>query len=159
LLKVVFPDKQVDMESFQGKRAAFENACKEAGLRLTHQRLEIYSELAVAADHPTADTIYQRIRKKIPTISLDTVYRTLATFASHGLINKIETVESQARFEVKIMRHHHVICRKCNMITDFQWESLDDVNLPVEISRWGRVENKNVIVYGICSECMEAGMK
>ena len=156
---MVFPYKQVDMESFKGKRAAFENACKEAGLRLTHQRLEIYSELAIAADHPTADTLYQRIRKKIPTISLDTVYRTLATFASHGLINKIETVESQARFEVKIMRHHHVICRNCNMITDFQWESLDDVNLPVEISRWGRVENKNVIVYGICSECMEAGMK
>ena len=142
------------MESINGKLAAFGNACREAGLRLTHQRLEIYSELAIAADHPTAETIYQRIRKKIPTISLDTVYRTLATFARHGLINKIETVESQARFEVKITRHHHLICRKCNKITDFQWQSLDDVKLPVEISRWGRVENRNVIVYGICNECM-----
>jgi len=147
-------DKKVAMESIREKRAAFENACRDAGLRLTHQRLEIFTELAVVADHPTAETIYERIRKKIPTISLDTVYRTLATFARHGLINKVETVESQARFEVKIMRHHHLTCRKCNKITDFQWESLDDVSLPVEISRWGRVENKNVIVYGICSECM-----
>jgi len=142
------------MESILGTRAEFENACREAGLRLTHQRLEIYSELADTPDHPTAETIYQRIRKKIPTISLDTVYRTLATFARHGLINKVETVESQARFEVKTMRHHHLTCRKCNKITDFQWESLDDVKLPAEISRWGRVENKNVIVYGICRECM-----
>ena len=156
---MVFPGKQVDMESFQGKRAAFEHACKEAGLRLTHQRLEIYSELAVAADHPTADTIYQRIRKKIPTISLDTVYRTLATFAHHGLINKIETAESQARFEVKLMRHHHVICRRCNRITDFQWESLDDLSLPAEIDRWGWIENRNVIAYGICTACTEGNKR
>jgi Fur family transcriptional regulator, peroxide stress response regulator len=142
------------MKVMGGKRAAFENACREAGLRLTHQRLEIYSELAFARDHPTAEMIHQRIRKKIPTISLDTVYRTLATLAHHGLINKIETVESQARFEVKIMRHHHVTCRKCNKITDFQWESLEDVSLPVEISRWGRIENKNVVAYGTCSQCM-----
>jgi Fur family peroxide stress response transcriptional regulator len=146
------------MKAMLGKRAAFENACREAGLRLTHQRLEIYSELAFACDHPTAEIIHQRIRKKIPTISLDTVYRTLATFAHHGLINKIETVESQARFEVKITRHHHLICRKCNAINDFQWESLDDVKLPVEISRWGRIENKNVIVYGTCSQCMGDGI-
>lgn len=143
----------MDMESKAAKRAVFENACREAGLRLTHQRLEIFSELADTPDHPTAETIYQRIRKKIPTISLDTIYRTLATFAHHGLINKIETAESQARFEVKLMRHHHVICRRCNRITDFQWESLDDVSLPAEIDRWGRVENRNVIAYGICAAC------
>jgi len=142
------------MESMREKHAEFENACREAGLRLTHQRLEIFSELAGTPDHPTAETIYQRIRGKIPTISLDTIYRTLATFAHHGLINKIETTESQARFEVKLMRHHHVICRRCNRITDFQWESLDDVSLPVEIDRWGRVENSNVTVYGICRECV-----
>ena len=147
-------DDKVDIKSKDAKCAAFQNACREAGLRLTHQRLEIYYELADTPDHPTAETIYQRIRKKIPTISLDTIYRTLATFAHHGLISKIETAESQARFEVKLMRHHHVICRRCNRITDFQWESLDDVNLPAEIDRWGRVENRNVIVYGICSECM-----
>ena len=142
------------MENGRGKIASFQNACREAGLRLTHQRLEIYSELADTPDHPTAESIYQRIRKKIPTISLDTVYRTLATFARHGLINKVETVESQARFEVKIKRHHHLTCRKCYKITDFQWESIDDVSLPVEINSWGRVENKNVTVYGICKDCL-----
>ena len=147
-------DDKVDIKSKDAKCTAFQNACREAGLRLTHQRLEIYYELADTPDHPTAETIYQRIRKKIPTISLDTIYRTLATFAHHGLISKIETAESQARFEVKLMRHHHVICRRCNRITDFQWESLDDVSLPAEIDRWGRVENRNVIAYGICTACM-----
>lgn len=152
-------DNQVDIKSKDAKRAAFEDACREAGLRLTHQRLEIFYELAGTPDHPTAETIYQRIREKIPTISLDTIYRTLATFAHHGLINKIETSESQARFEVKLMRHHHVICRRCNRITDFQWESLDDVSLPAEIDRWGRVENRNVIAYGICTPCTEGNKR
>ena len=92
----------MDIESIHDKRAALENACREAGLRLTHQRLEIYSELELACDHPTAEIIHQRIRKKMPTISLDTVYRTLATFARHGLINKVETVESRSSHSVAL---------------------------------------------------------
>ena len=90
----------------------FEHACRVAGLRLTHQRLEIYRELALSGDHPSAETLHQRLRKKVPTISLDTVYRTLATFARHGLINKVETTESQAQFEATGIRHHHLICSK-----------------------------------------------
>jgi Fur family peroxide stress response transcriptional regulator len=142
-------------EMFQEKLTAFESACREAGLRLTHQRLEIYRELAMADDHPSAEVLHQRLRRKIPTISLDTVYRTLATFESHGLISKVNTVESQARFEATGMRHHHLICRKCKEIMDFQWQLIDDVTLPEEISRWGRIDNKNVVVYGVCSKCLK----
>jgi len=139
----------------QEKLTAFESACREAGLRLTHQRLEIYRELAMADDHPSAEVLHQRLRRKIPTISLDTVYRTLATFQSHGLIRKVNTVESQARFEATGMRHHHLICRKCKEIMDFQWQLIDDVTLPEEISKWGRIDNKNVVVYGVCSKCLK----
>jgi len=106
-------------ETLEEQLAAFEQACRDAGLRLTHQRLEIFRELALATDHPGAELLHQRLREKIPTISLDTVYRTLATFASQGLINKVETIESQARFEVSQMQHHHLICRKCKQIMDF----------------------------------------
>ena len=139
----------------QGKITAFEIACREAGLRLTHQRLEIYRELAMAADHPSAEVLHQRLRRKIPMISLDTVYRTLATFESHGLISKVDTVESQARFEAKGIRHHHLICRKCKQIMDFQWQQIDEATLPEEIKRWGRIDNKNVVVYGVCCSCLE----
>ena len=66
---------------------AFEHACRNAGLRLTYQRLEIYGELARSFDHPSVELLHQRLRRKIPTISLDTVYRTLATFAGLGLVN------------------------------------------------------------------------
>jgi Fur family transcriptional regulator, peroxide stress response regulator len=134
---------------------AFEQACQAAGLRMTHQRLEIFRELAVAKDHPTAEMLHQRLRRNIPTLSLDTVYRTLATFAGHGLINKVETVESQARFEATHSNHHHLICSNCKEIMDFQWSAIDEAALPVEISSWGRIDNKNVVIYGICSKCLK----
>lgn len=142
-------------DMIQEQLTAFESACREAGLRLTHQRLEIYRELAMADDHPSAELLHKRLRRKILTISLDTVYRTLATFESHGLITKVDTVESQARFEATGMRHHHLICRKCKEIMDFQWQLIDDVTLPEEISNWGRIDNKNVILYGVCSKCLK----
>jgi Fur family peroxide stress response transcriptional regulator len=142
-------------EMIQEQLTAFKNACREAGLRLTHQRLEIYRELAKADDHPSAEVLHKRLRRKIPMISLDTVYRTLATFESHGLITKVDTVESQARFEATGMRHHHLICRKCKEIMDFRWQLIDEATLPEEINRWGRIDNKNVVVYGVCGKCLK----
>jgi Fur family peroxide stress response transcriptional regulator len=143
------------IEKIQEKLAAFESACREAGLRLTHQRLELYRELAKANDHPTAEMLYQRLRKTMPTISLDTVYRTMGTFENHGLIGKVDTVESQARYEAIGIRHHHLICRRCKEIMDFQWQQIDEAALPYEISQWGRIDYKNVVVYGVCCSCLE----
>lgn len=142
------------MDTLEEQLRRFVDACREAGLKLTHQRLEIFSELARSVDHPTAEALHQRLRRKIPTLSLDTVYRTLATFARYGIINKVETVESQARFEVTLVRHHHLICSTCNTIMDFQWPLVDEATLPEEIAGWGKVDNRSVVIYGICKNCL-----
>lgn len=141
-------------QSLKQQLSAFEDACRKEGLRLTPQRLEIFRELAFAVDHPSAETLHLRLVQGMPTLSLDTVYRTLATFASHGLINKVETVESQARFEVAQLLHHHLICRKCKQIIDFQWQFIDQASLPEEVHAWGRIERKNVVAYGTCQKCL-----
>ena len=95
-----------------------------------------------------------RLTDKMPTLSLDTVYRTLGTFVEHGLVSKVQTVESQARFEVARLLHHHLICQKCREIIDFQWQFFDDAALPDIVKIWGKVERKNVVVYGICCGCL-----
>lgn len=133
----------------------FQEICRTKDLRVTHQRLEIYKELAEAKDHPSAETLHHRLLLRMPTLSLDTVYRTLTTFISYNLINKVETVESQARFEVQHIRHHHLICRECNHIFDFQWHLLDQATLPDEIGRFGQFEQPNVVVYGTCEKCIK----
>ncbi len=131
----------------------FENVCHQKKLRITPQRLEIYSELARATDHPTAEMLYQRLSVKMPTLSLDTVYRTLGTLASHDLVHKVESTQNQARFEVQHIHHHHVICRMCNEISDLTWNLVDHTSLQEELHNWGKVERAHMVVYGTCAQC------
>lgn len=133
----------------------FQEACRAKDLRVTPQRIEIFKELAVAVDHPTAEKLHQRLIERMPTLSLDTVYRTLGTFKNMGLINKVETTESQAHFEVAHVQHHHLICDQCKTIIDFEWRQVDDAVLPEEVQSLGCFEKKNVVVYGLCHECLK----
>jgi len=133
--------------------AVFKEACKKAGLKVTRQRIAIFSELADSYSHPSAETIYIVLQKKLPTMSFDTVYRTLATFEKHGLISRIQTPESLARYEVAEDSHHHIVCTKCGRITDFNWNSFDASQLPRDISGWGTIDRKNVTLQGVCRKC------
>lgn len=144
-------------ENLKQQLQVFEETCRKAGLRLTPQRFEIYRELAVAVDHPSAETLHARLLEKMPTLSLDTVYRTLGTLAEYGLINRVVTVESQARFEVTRLLHHHLICKKCKQIVDFKWQFIDQVELPAAVDGWGRVEQKSMVAYGVCKDCLARG--
>ncbi|MDO8947013.1 MAG: Fur family transcriptional regulator [Desulfocapsaceae bacterium] len=139
--------------SLQQQMESFGEACRAADLKFTHQRLEIYRELAGASDHPSAEILHKRLQKNMPTLSLDTVYRTLATFEQHHLVKKVETVGSQARFEAQMTQHHHLICDTCKEIMDFQWSSFDGASLPEDIHQWGAIRNKNVTIYGTCRRC------
>lgn len=134
--------------------AEFQQACKAKDLRVTPQRIEIFKELADADDHPSAESLHQRLSDRMPTLSLDTVYRTLGTFCEMGLINKVETTESQAHFEVTFTRHHHLICERCKKIIDFHWQFVDDAELPEEVCSLGQFNRRNVVVYGICKDCL-----
>ena len=143
------------MDSIKKKLDAFGEACRGAGLRLTHQRLEIFRELAEATDHPSPEIIYKRLKRRLPTISLDTIYRTLSTLEKYNLIKRVQTMENQARFEAGMEQHHHLICRNCREIIDFKWENFDTSNLPADVFNWGRIENKNVVLYGLCKKCLK----
>jgi Fur family peroxide stress response transcriptional regulator len=141
------------------KMFLFEQKCKEAGLRLTPQRLEIYHELVSAKDHPSAYTLHKRLHKQMPTLSLDTVYRTLLTFEQYELIGRVTTQESQARFDAETEPHHHLICSVCKEIVDVESGSLEEVPIPDEVSRWGVIKSESVVFYGICNKCLEKSNK
>ena len=135
--------------------SAFEEACRREGLKITHQRLEIFKELLNSSDHPTVEKLYGRLQPKLPTMSLDTIYRTLTTLEQHGLVARVQTIESQARFESKMEEHHHVICKKCGKITDFYWNFPDEAVLPDEIVNWGKISRKTITLHGLCGQCMQ----
>ena len=128
-------------------------ACREAGLKVTHQRTEIYRLLVLLPDHPTAETIHKRVLATLPTISLDTVYRTLTTLEECNLVARIQTTESQARFEAVYAPHHHLICSRCKRVVDFQWPVVDTLEPPADIAQWGQIDSKTIVMYGVCNTC------
>ena len=139
----------------QERLREFEEVCRKEGLKITHQRLEIFKELLNSHDHPTVEKLYHRLQPKLPTISLDTVYRTLTTLEKHDLVVRVETGESQARFEGRIEEHHHAICKKCGKITDFYWIFPDEASLPDEILNWGQIVKKSLTLHGLCRRCLQ----
>lgn len=131
----------------------FQATCAAAGLKVTPQRLAIYRELVQAEDHPSAEMLFGRLRPAMPSLSLDTVYRTLATLEKNRLIQRVQTVQPQTRYEADISRHHHFICRCCARVVDFAWPALDQLTMPAEVDHFGLVLSHTVTVTGICQAC------
>jgi len=127
----------------------------DAGIKLTPQRIEIFRAIYGTASHPSAEMIYYRLKQKMPSISLDTIYRTLSTLEKLGLINRVTALDRQSRFDAKIETHHHFICTRCGSITDFYWPSFDNSSLPAGLEMRGRVTSKHIEVRGICADCLE----
>ena len=128
---------------------------RDAGLRLTHQRLEIVRVIAADETHPDVETVYRAVRKRVPTISLDTVYRTLATLAERGLISRVLFTPGPARYDANSARHHHFVCTRCGLIRDVEDADLDAIRPTAEVARIGRPDAVSVQFRGVCSACHE----
>jgi Fur family peroxide stress response transcriptional regulator len=133
----------------------FEKVFKAQGLRITHQRTEIFKALLQYPNHPTTEDVFDRVRKYLRTISLDTVYRTIATFEEYGLIKRVHHVDSATRIDINVCNHHHLVCRNCNRIEDFYWPEFDQMESPKSVSHWAQIEAKQVVISGLCSSCKE----
>jgi Fur family transcriptional regulator, peroxide stress response regulator len=131
----------------------FYDKCTEKGLKITRQRSLILDELVKATDHPTADAIYKRVRKSLPNISFDTVYRTLLLFSEIRVVNLVEGTGEQKRFEPNFHPHHHFRCIKCFTIFDFENDAYNDIAVPAAVQKRGVILNKRVVLEGICEKC------
>ncbi|SDP56649.1 Fur family transcriptional regulator [Desulforhopalus singaporensis] len=131
----------------------FEAVCRAEGIKLTHQRIEIFREIAQAGDHPDADLVFRRVRNRIPTISLDTVYRTLWLLNDLGLVVTLITSRGRTRFDANLSRHHHFVCGRCGFTRDFYSDNLDNISLPESVATYGEVEATHVEVRGLCHRC------
>lgn len=118
------------------------NILTAGGLKATHQRLVIYEVTAKMDHHPTADHIYEAIKKDYPSISLGTVYKTLETFVEKGLLKKVFTKESQMRYDPKTESHGHIYCANTNEIVDYYDTELTD--LITQFFKKKRVNNLHI---------------
>ena len=131
----------------------FKTACRAGGVKLTPQRTVIFREIASRLDHPDADAIHRAVARQLPTTSLDTVYRTLATMETLGLIVPLAPRHAGARFDANLERHHHFVCTHCGLVRDFASPRLDTLETPDEVAAFGTVLSTQVEVRGVCAKC------
>lgn len=147
----------MDNQGIAEKIAEFIETCRRHQLKITPQRVAIYRELLQSAMHPSADALYQIVRKEFPNISFDTVNRTLLTFANIGVANVVEIFGGAKRFDPNTMDHHHLHCVQCGKITDFHHRHFDDLDNPKDVPGNFRILDKRIVLKGICNECSNKG--
>jgi Fur family peroxide stress response transcriptional regulator len=138
------------------RMAHLTDGLRHAGVRLTHQRLEVCRELAGATDHPDAEAMCRGVRRRVPTVSLDTVYRTLWLLRDLGLIDALTTSRPRMRFDGNPAPHHHFVCTTCGEVYDFSSEEFDQLRVPKEVRAQGTVQKTHVEMRGTCLQCARA---
>lgn len=125
-------------------------------LRMTKQRQIILEELCKLKSHPTADEMYQILRKKMPRISLGTVYRNLDILSECGKIQKIDVGGTQKRFDGNADPHYHIRCIRCNKVEDIDIEPDSKIeNLAQKMTNYLVLRHHTEFV-GICPACRSA---
>jgi len=122
-------------------------------IRMTNQREMILQELQKSREHLTADELYQRIRKKMPRISLATVYRNLEILSEVGLIQKLEVSGRQKRFDWNTEEHDHIYCIHCHKVDNLKMDR-DELGVKVPDTASGyKLTGYRLEFSGLCENC------
>ncbi len=127
--------------------------CREHKLAATHQRRVIYDTVMSLHGHPSPELIYEQVRKKIPSISLATVYKNIRTFLDSRMLREVSFHHGSLRVEPNEHEHHHLVCVRCKQITDLDAESLGPVRVKERLPRGFQVTRITVDVLGVCAAC------
>jgi len=122
-------------------------------IRNSLQRQVILEELQREKSHPSAQEIFERVRHRLPKISLGTVYRNLEQLAAQGMIQKIEAAGGQRRFDGELSEHYHVRCLYCGRVDDAPLPLLSRLN-----QAFGKMSEYTILGHrlefvGICPRC------
>jgi len=135
------------------KIEAFTAECREKGLSITEQRVAIFKELCTTDTHPSAEDIYGRLKNRIPTLSLATVYKTLDAFERHQFVTKTRATGEKARYDANIEPHHHLVCTECGKIQDLSSKNLIEQRPARNQLNGFEVKTCRVDFHGICKDC------
>jgi len=118
---------KISQDIITRRTAAFEDACRHAGLPRTAQRVAVFGYLAQRTTHPSAQTIYRELKQTMPHISLATIYKNLDKLIELGVIRKLILQDGTARFDAEMSEHHHIINLDTSEISDLH----TDLSLPL----------------------------
>ena len=131
----------------------------EKKIRMTRQRQLILNELKKSRTHPAADEIYQIVRRKLPHISLGTVYRSLEILSQAGMIGKLDPASPERRFDGRTDLHYHIRCQKCGKVEDVPLKPLSQIEARLKKKIDYDIFGHNLEFCGLCPDCRNSSNK
>ncbi len=133
----------------------FRELCEGSGLAVTHQRQVVFEVLKGIHGHPSPEQVYARVKRRIPSISLATVYKTIHTFIESGIFHEVSLHHGTLRVETNPKPHHHLVCTHCKSIHDIGEEELGLMSRPGRLPGGFLVERYAIDVLGRCPDCQQ----
>ncbi len=130
--------------------SAFREICRKNGWRFTRQRFAVYAFVRANRTHPGVDDVLNAVRRRMPHVTRESVFRILCDLASAGLVVRLDNLPS-ARFDACTESHGHFICRKCGKVVDFDLPKGIDVKPP---EKGAQLDFTELRVSGVCARCL-----
>ena len=121
--------------------------------KYSRQRELVYHAVMESGEHPTAEAVYQAVRRDCPDISLGTVYRNLGRLAECGVIRKIGVPDGSDHFDGTLREHYHLFCTGCGCVCDVDLPELEGLRQAVEQRTGFSVTGHDLILRGLCKDC------
>jgi Fur family peroxide stress response transcriptional regulator len=137
--------------------ARFSAYCREHGLSVTAQRLAIFEALSASREHPSAEQLHRAVQRRLPSLSLATVYKNLEALKAIGAVADVNPLHQEARYEAALpgsgagRPHHHLVCTNCKKVRDLHGLSLDPLRLPD--AQGFAVRAVRIQAEGLCPDC------
>lgn len=126
---------------------------EDTSLRMTKQRQVILEELRAVTSHPTADDMYDMVRRRLPNVSLGTVYRNLEILAESGVVQKIDIGGTKKRFDGNVANHYHLRCIICGRVDDVHLDPGVDLEAQAAVLTDYTILRHRLEFIGLCPRC------
>jgi Fe2+ or Zn2+ uptake regulation protein len=137
-------------------RAEIAELLRARGNRITPQREAILAIIREHAGHLSADEIYDLARRKVPRLSLSTVYRTLELLKGMDLVSELQLAGDHSRYEAQLQEHQHLVCLSCGKVVEFQCGHCSAVHQRLASEHGFSITGGRVEIFGYCEECARA---
>ena len=131
----------------------FRDLAWKCGLAATHQRQVVYEAVVASHGHHSPEQIYAAVKKRIPSISLATVYNNLRLFVECGLLREVSPHSSTLRVDGNLEPHHHLVCTRCKSVQDITGDFIDYKRIARQAPEGFDLSQPLVEVFGLCRRC------
>ena len=137
----------------------FQELAWKHGMAATHQRKVIFDAVVADPGHYSPEQIYAVVKRRIPAVSLATIYKNLRLFVENGLLREVSPHASTLRVDGNLESHHHLVCTRCKSVQDIAGDFVDFKRLARQVPGGFDLKQPLVEVFGLCPRCSTKNLK